>query len=297
MKYFIASLCFCLSVAGCTSAVPMGEPRQDAALKEFTVASEQAGIFIYRNTYISDKMGVLLDEEPLGQTVAGTYLYETVMPGRHSITSIAENRDTLEVDLAPGSLAYVWQEAKVGIMFAARSKLHLVSEEEGRQGVRDGRLAMSVAKNQTIEVRVETADVALDGTLKCEASNQAGKWEFIAPGSVTVRKSASPLQISCKTLEGITVEALSTAPGNWTLSGSGAQKGAKIGTIAGGGAGLALGVAALPFSATLGLGIAAGSTFYGNLIGSMVGFAADRGIEQCYPSPLVIRVRKAARPD
>jgi len=56
------------------------------------------------------------------------------------VTSHAENAETLEVDLQLGTLSYIWQEVKMGILFA-RTKLHLVSEEQGKAGVLESTLA------------------------------------------------------------------------------------------------------------------------------------------------------------
>jgi hypothetical protein len=71
-----------------------------------------------------------------------TYLYQELTPGRHKVTSHAENEDTLELDAKPGTLIYVWQEVKMGLL-SARSKLHLAAEEQGRKGVLESRLVKS----------------------------------------------------------------------------------------------------------------------------------------------------------
>ena len=61
-------------------------------------------------------------------------------PGKHVITSSAENTDTLEFEAKPGLLTYVWQEVKMGILYA-RNKLHLVDEQEGQASVKETKLA------------------------------------------------------------------------------------------------------------------------------------------------------------
>jgi Protein of unknown function (DUF2846) len=132
-----------LAICGCAS-VPMGDPQQDAALKTFKTAPDKAGIYIYRNESMGAavKMDVAVDGEPIGQTAAKTYLFKEVSPGKHTVTSSAENTDTLEVDVKQGTLAYVWQEVKMGLLYA-RTKLHLVTEEEGKKGVEETSLAVS----------------------------------------------------------------------------------------------------------------------------------------------------------
>lgn len=139
-KMFIAAV-LASSLAGCAS-VPMGDAKQDAALKTFSVPADKAGVYIYRNESMGAavKMDVELDGKPIGQTAANTYLYKEVAPGKHLITSKAENTDTLEIDAKPGSLNYVWQEVKMGIMYA-RTKLNLMGEAEGKKGVLETKLA------------------------------------------------------------------------------------------------------------------------------------------------------------
>ena len=129
-------------LAGCAS-VPMGDPKADTAAKEFRApANGKAGLYIYRNETFGAaiKMPLLVNGDHIGESASKTYFYQELPPGKHKVTSIAEVNDTIEVDLKPGTLAYVWQEVKMGLM-AARSKLHLVGEAEGRKGVLDSKLA------------------------------------------------------------------------------------------------------------------------------------------------------------
>jgi hypothetical protein len=91
-------------------------------------------------------MDVTIDGEAIGQTAAKTYFYKELPPGKHVITSKTENVDTLEIETKPGVLSYVWQEVKLGIL-SARSKLHLVSEEEGKKGVLESKLAISKSRH------------------------------------------------------------------------------------------------------------------------------------------------------
>ena len=130
-----------LSLAGCAS-VPMGDAKKDAELKTFTPKPGVAGLYIYRHESFGAavRMDVEVDGKPIGQTAANTYFYREVPPGRHVITSKAENTDTLEIDTVAGKLYYIWQEVKMGFMFA-RTKLSLVGEDEGRKGVLESQLA------------------------------------------------------------------------------------------------------------------------------------------------------------
>jgi len=143
MKLFCVPLLIALAISGCAS-VPMGDPKQDAALKSFSIAQDKAGIYVYRNESIGAavRMDVSVDGQPIGQTAAKTYLYKEVTPGKHTVSSTAENTDTLEVDAKPGTLTFIWQEVKMGLLYA-RNKLHIVSAEEGKKGVQETALAVS----------------------------------------------------------------------------------------------------------------------------------------------------------
>lgn len=137
-----AALAFILTLSGCAS-VPMGDPQKDAALKTFSAKQGMAGVYIYRNESIGAaiKMDVDVDGKSIGQTAAKTYLYTELAPGKHVITSKAENDFNLDLDVLPGKLYYIWQEVKMGILYA-RNKLQLVDEKEGKAGVLETQLAV-----------------------------------------------------------------------------------------------------------------------------------------------------------
>ena len=133
MKQVLLPLLLAATLAGCAS-VPMGDAQQDAALKTFVVPKGKSGLYIYRNESIGGAitMDVAVNGNPIGQTGAKTFLYKEVAPGKHTITSKAENTDTLTLQTQPGRAYFVWQEVKMEFA-AARSKLHLVDEATGRR--------------------------------------------------------------------------------------------------------------------------------------------------------------------
>lgn len=141
MKKIISITAICISIAGCAS-VKMAPSEQNAAARSFSTPKKNAGLYIYRNESLggSVKMDVAIDGMPLGQTVAKTFLYKEISPGKHTITSVAENTATISIDTKAGNLYYIWQEAKLGILYA-RNELHLVDEKEGKQGVSETNLA------------------------------------------------------------------------------------------------------------------------------------------------------------
>lgn len=130
------------TLTGCAS-VPMSDATQNEALKTFAVPAGKSGIYIYRNESMGGMvtMDVAVDGNPIGQSCAKTFLYKEVAPGKHTITSKAENTDTLTLQTQPGRAYFVWQEVKMEFA-AARSKLHLVDDATGKQGVAETSLAV-----------------------------------------------------------------------------------------------------------------------------------------------------------
>ena len=127
-------------MSGCAS-VPMASDEKDGAAKTFSVQPGKSNIYVYRNESIGAavKMEVDLDTTQIASTAARTFLLLTVDPGRHTISSHAENDDSLTVDAKPNKNYFVWQEVKMGMLYA-RNKLHLVDEQTGRGGVGECRL-------------------------------------------------------------------------------------------------------------------------------------------------------------
>lgn len=132
-----------VAFAGCAS-VPMGDKAMDASLKRFEAKPGVAGLYIYRNETFgaSLRMDVDVDGTHVGQTAAKTYLYREVAPGKHTVTSRSENTDTVEIDTVAGKLYFIWQEVKMGLLYA-RTKLSVMGEAEGKQGVLESELAQT----------------------------------------------------------------------------------------------------------------------------------------------------------
>lgn len=143
-KRLLAVAGLALIMTGCAS-VPLADSSQDAELKSFNANADKAGVYIYRNETFGAAitMDVAVNGDPLGQTAAKTYLYAELPEGKHTISSEAENTSELELDVVKGHLYYVWQEVKMGIM-SARSKLQLVDEETGQEGVMESKLTVSI---------------------------------------------------------------------------------------------------------------------------------------------------------
>jgi len=127
-------------LTGCAS-VPMASIEHDTQAKTFAVESDKANIYLFRNEFVGPavKMDVVLDGKPVGQTVAKSYMKFELKPGQHTLISKAENDDVLNVNTEAGKNYFVWQEVKMGMLYA-RSLLHLSDEETGKAGVRECKL-------------------------------------------------------------------------------------------------------------------------------------------------------------
>lgn len=141
-QFSAVAACLILSMLGGCASVPMGDAKQDAALKQFQAKPNVAGVYVYRNESLGAaiKMDVAVDGKNIGQTAAKTYLYKEVAPGKHIVSGSSENTDNVEINAVAGKLYYVWQEVKMGLMYAG-NKLHLVDEAQGQKGVAESSLA------------------------------------------------------------------------------------------------------------------------------------------------------------
>lgn len=132
-----------LLLTGCAS-VPMASVEQDKQAKTFTVKSDEANIYLFRNESMGGavKMDVVLDGKPVGQTIAKSYMKFEVKPGQHTLISKAENDDVLNINAEAGKNYFVWQEVKMGILYA-RNLMHLSDEQTGKAGVLECKLIES----------------------------------------------------------------------------------------------------------------------------------------------------------
>ena len=130
-------------LAGCGS-IPMGSAEDDVRAKSFAVNPKKVVIYVYRRESLgfAVPMTVKLDGREVGRTVGQTYFMWEVDPGPHEIASYAEDAVTVKLNTEPGKYYYVWQEVKIGV-WMARSLLHEVDEETGRQGVTECKLGKS----------------------------------------------------------------------------------------------------------------------------------------------------------
>ena len=114
----------------------MASMADDATAKTFAVPDGKASLYVYRNESLGGAipMTVALNGKVAGQSGPQTYFLFHVDPGTHEVSSIAENTSLLRVTAESGKAYFVWQEVKMGVMYA-RNKLNLVDEATGKAGV------------------------------------------------------------------------------------------------------------------------------------------------------------------
>jgi hypothetical protein len=127
-------------VAGCATTQPITSPpspSSDDATTSFQVAPDQAGIYIIRSERVGGAIPieVLIDGQRLGATVARSYLYAVVTPGTHTVVSLGDIRNTLEVEVKPGTITYLSQVVELSYLTSPRTRLRVVNDAQGREWV------------------------------------------------------------------------------------------------------------------------------------------------------------------
>jgi hypothetical protein len=144
--FITAALLISTTLVSCRS-VPLASLEQDTQAKKFETSQDHANIYIYRNEYLGNqiKVDLTLDGKLVGRTLGDTFMLLKVPAGQHSIMSEAENKSTLDLKTEKGKNYFIWQESKFG-WWLARTKLHEVSETEGKDGVRECKLIQQISE-------------------------------------------------------------------------------------------------------------------------------------------------------
>jgi uncharacterized protein YceK len=135
--FLLLSVLGTLVLSGCAT-VQMAQPHEDSKAKTFVTKNDRANIYIYRNELFGAaiQMDTVVNNKPLGKTGPKTFFMVDVPPGKHTVVSKAENDATLVVEAEAGKNYFIWQEVKMGLLFA-RSHLQLVDESKGKAGVNE----------------------------------------------------------------------------------------------------------------------------------------------------------------
>jgi hypothetical protein len=188
----IAAAC---AVSGCASVHKAGQDA-DARAKRFAPVPDKAVVYIYRDEILGAaiKLPVTIDGVAVGATGPKSFLEVAVPAGDHVITSKGETESTLNLATTSGQVYYVWQEVKMGLMFA-RSKLQSVDEAKGQEGVRESKLLETEAPALRVPVdAMVTSNMAAAAPTNANPSAvpaNAAKAEGEAAPSSTARSAAS----------------------------------------------------------------------------------------------------------
>lgn len=138
-KLFLA-FSILLALVGCAS-VQTAAPEIDAQAKTFPVQTDKGNLYIYRNESFGGavSMKVTVNGEPIGKTGPKSFFWLKVAPGLYNIVSDAENTSTLPIQVVGGRDYFVWQEVKLGALYA-RTKLQEVDAQTGKAGVLESKM-------------------------------------------------------------------------------------------------------------------------------------------------------------
>ena len=80
--------------------MPITSQEQDAEAEHFMPPVGESSIYIYRNELMGGAvaMKIDLDGEQVAVTRVNDYILLVIDPGKHTLTSHAENDDTIELD-------------------------------------------------------------------------------------------------------------------------------------------------------------------------------------------------------
>lgn len=122
----------------------MASSEEDNQRKQFSPPSQNmSGVYIFRNSSFGAALKKMLyiDDQPIGASAINTYFYREVKPGEHKLSTQTEfGNNDLTIKTESNKNYFVRQYIKMGA-FVGGANLELVGEEEGKNGVRECKLA------------------------------------------------------------------------------------------------------------------------------------------------------------
>lgn len=106
----------------------------------YVVRPSNVGMLVRFNVFLDDKEA----DSEMGYNRGNQYIYFFVTPGKHVISSKAENWADMPINVKAGEVVYLKQEVEMGFA-VARNSLKVLSDLEGRYLVKDASLG-TVAK-------------------------------------------------------------------------------------------------------------------------------------------------------
>lgn len=124
-----------LVMAGCATT-PQALPGQDAQAKRFLTNPGAATVYVYRpgdnfDNNVADISSVLyVDQQLIGQTIAGVYFVLHLAPGQHVLSGLATDEGKMAFDVQAGQLYFISLQVRDG-----SSSFTQVSVETGKREV------------------------------------------------------------------------------------------------------------------------------------------------------------------
>lgn len=149
---------------GCATA-PMASVEKDTSAKSFNVSKNKSNLYIYRNENFGGaiSMDVSINGKEIGRTAAKTFFWLELDPGKYQLQSKSENVSTLDLILNAGENTFVWQEVKMGVLYA-RTKLSQVDIATGQKGVLESKLIASTVSDSEIKPIGVRTDLKAEST-------------------------------------------------------------------------------------------------------------------------------------
>lgn len=133
-----------LSILSGCATVPLAPAEEDTARKTFSAPPQgSTGLYIYGNSTFGGalKKSVYIDGELIGESAPLTYFYREISPGEHRLSTESEfGENDLLINTEAGQNYFVRQYIKMGV-FVGGANLELVTEEAGKKGVLECKLA------------------------------------------------------------------------------------------------------------------------------------------------------------
>jgi len=105
---------------GCAPSIPMAPNKEDLIAKQFKKPTkDKAGIYIYRNSFVGSALikTVYIDDKILGSIANETYIYTTVTPGKHKLSTTSEfSPNDISLNAIGGNNYYFNHYIKMGLI-------------------------------------------------------------------------------------------------------------------------------------------------------------------------------------
>jgi len=136
MRFLLSPLILAvlLAASGCAT---LATPETDGLAKLMRPVEGKAIIYVFRNEEYSApfKIGMSLDGNNMGSTIANTYFRWSVEPGQHILVSHSQNDAPLVLNTEAGKVYYVWQDVSMGF-FGPRTDLRRVDRSTAEIALR-----------------------------------------------------------------------------------------------------------------------------------------------------------------